>query len=335
VCRLELDASALTGSWDPRFTIAGFTGHDGIAPTVYDFARDVDGSIVATGAFGYLGATHVEPLLRLRDGVWQPARTTWQLTPRGSGFSAIAIDAGGRLALATYDDFGPRSGQIWLDDGTGLRVIGSFLGLVRRLHWFGGKLWVAGWMQIKTLTQGLAVWDGTQWAAPPGGAPDGFAFELIDDGAELLVGGAFNRIGGVSASSVAAFDGKTWRPLSFPGTAVYALARAPDGELYAGGAFGNLGEGAGGFARWTGTQWTLAASSPIWSLTPARSTSRVAFTPWALAVTRCRSSRPRSRASTACGTHSTTAPSSRSRRGSSPGAAVTRAPSRCGTCRGR
>jgi hypothetical protein len=118
-------------------------------------------------------------------------------------------------------------------------------------------------MQIKTLTQGLAVWDGKQWAAPPGGAPDGVAFELIDDGAELLVGGAFNRIGGVATSAVAAFDGKAWRPLSFPGVAVYALARAPDGELYAGGAFGNLSEGAGGFARWTGTTWTLAAGGVV------------------------------------------------------------------------
>jgi len=265
VCRLDLDGSALTGSWDPRFTIAGFTGHDGRAPTVYDFARDIDGSIVATGAFQYLGSTRVEPLLRLRDGVWRPARTTWELTPPGSGFSAIAIDTGGRLALATGDDFGPRSGQIWLDDGSGLRVIGAFGGMIRRLHWFRGKLWAAGWMQLKdkSLAQGLAVWDGTAWAAPPGGAPDGFAFELVDDGAELLVGGAFNHIGGLATSAVAAFDGTAWRPMSFPGVAVYALSRAPDGQLYAGGAFGNLGRGAGGFARWTGDSWTLAAGGVV------------------------------------------------------------------------
>jgi hypothetical protein len=46
-CRLDLDAASLTGTWDPRFTIPGFTGPDGRAPTVYDFARDIDGSIVA------------------------------------------------------------------------------------------------------------------------------------------------------------------------------------------------------------------------------------------------------------------------------------------------
>jgi len=128
VCRLDLAAAALTGSWDPRFTIPGLLGPDGHAPTLYDFARDVDGSIVATGQFHYLGDRRVEPLIRLRDGVWQPARTSWELTPPGSGFSAIAIDGAGTLALATYDDFGPRAGQLWLDDGSGLRVMARSMG---------------------------------------------------------------------------------------------------------------------------------------------------------------------------------------------------------------
>lgn len=264
VCRAELQSPALRGDWDARFTVAGFTGPDGHSPTLYDFARDVDGSIIAAGEFRYVGGTRVEPLMRLRDGQWQPARTTWELPPPGSGFSAISIDAGGQLALATYDDFGERSGEIWLDDGSGLRVIGAFQGLIRRLHWFGGKLWVAGWMQLgDDRIQGLAVWDGTAWTAPPGGAPDGFAFELIEDGNELVVGGAFSEIGGAAAGSVAAFDGTRWRALDFPDVAVYALARGADGELYAGGAFGNLGDDAGGLARWTGTEWVKAAGGVV------------------------------------------------------------------------
>jgi len=261
-CGLQLDAASLSGSWDPRFTIPGFIGPDGHSPTLYDFARDVDGSIVAAGEFRYLGGTHVEPLMRLRDGVWQPARTTWELEPPGSGFSAIAIDAGGRLALATYDDFGTRSGEIWLDDGTGLRVIGTFDGMIRKLHWFGGKLWAAGWTQLhegSAVIQGLAVWDGSAWAAPPSGAMDGFAYELVEDGSELLVGGVFSQLGGLTTSAVAAFDGTTWRPLDFPGVGVYALARGPDGELYAGGAFGEFADGAGGLARWDGKAWVEAA----------------------------------------------------------------------------
>jgi hypothetical protein len=262
VCSLDVDSTALAGgTWDTRFTIPGFTGPDGHSPTVYDFARDVDGSIVAAGEFHYLGGEQVEPLLRYKNGQWGPARTTWELPPPGSGFSAIAIDAQGHMALATYDDFGDRSGEIWLDDGSGLRVIGEFDGLVRRIAWYGGQLWVAGYDQITTggtPIQGLAVWDGTTWAAPPGGATDGFAFTLVQDGNDLLVGGSFGEIGGITAASVAAYDGTTWRALDFPGSAVYALARDASNELYAGGTFGDQFGPTGGIAHWTGTAWELA-----------------------------------------------------------------------------
>src|SRR4051812_43518591 len=61
VCSVALDAASLSGSWDPRFTIAGFTGPDGLAPIVYDFAADIDGSIVAAGKFGYVGSAAVAP----------------------------------------------------------------------------------------------------------------------------------------------------------------------------------------------------------------------------------------------------------------------------------
>jgi hypothetical protein len=262
VCSLDLAADALAGgTWDPRFTVAGFTGPDGHAPTVYDFARDIDGSILATGEFRYVGSDRVEPLMRLKNGVWQPARSTWELTPSGMGFSAIAVAPDGKLALATYDDFGARSGEIWLDDGTGLRKIGAFDGLIRRLAWYGGKLWAAGWDQVHSGTtelQGLAVWDGTTWSAPPGGSPTGFVYELVQDGNELLVGGVFDHVGGIAANSVAAYNGTTWRALSFTvPKGVYALARGADNQLYAGGAFGDLGNGAGGIVRWNGTTWTL------------------------------------------------------------------------------
>jgi hypothetical protein len=262
VCSLDVDSTALaSGTWDTRFTIPGFTGPDGHAPTVYDFARDVDGSIIAAGQFHYLGGEHVEPLLRYKNDQWGPARTTWELQPPDSGFSAIAIDATGRLALATYDDFGERSGEIWLDDGSGLRVIGEFDGLVRTLAWYDDQLWVAGWDQITTADtpiQGLAVWNGATWTPPPGGPIDSFAFELVKDGDDLLVGGDFTQIGGISAASVAAYDGTSWRALDFPNTAVYALARDASNELYAGGTFGDQFGPTGGFAHWTGTAWELA-----------------------------------------------------------------------------
>jgi hypothetical protein len=266
VCRTDLAAGDLaSGAWDPRFTVPGVAGMDGIAPTLFDFARDLDGSIVAAGKLDYLGADRVAPLLRLREGRWQPARTTWELPLPGAGFSAVAIGPDGALALATYDNFPPYTGELWLDDGSGLRVIGRFAGAIRRLAWYDGGLWAGGWMEVAlegdAVIRGLAVWNGATWSPPPGGATGGFVHELVLDGDELLVGGNFAEMGGIAAANVAAYDGVSWRALGLPGDlGVYALARGPDGELYAGGALGDFGDddAAGGLARWTGTAWVKA-----------------------------------------------------------------------------
>lgn len=260
------DDSPLRGRWDPQFTVTGFTGHDGRAPTVYDFARDIDGSLLAAGNFEYLGGSRVPPLLRLSaGGAWQPARVDWgTMTVPPSGFSSVAVDATGKLALAGFHDFGvleARNGEIWVDDGTGLRSIGQFDGLVRKVRWIDGKLWVVGPMRVKTRDGiiGVAVWDGTAWAPPPGGDAEGFGYEIYEDGDELVIAGNFTRIGGIVANSVAAFNGTTWRALDFPETSVYTIQRGPDGELYAGGTFGLTFGATGGLARWNGAGWELTA----------------------------------------------------------------------------
>jgi hypothetical protein len=253
-------ADLATGIWDPRFTIAGFSGHDGIAPTVHDFAIDADGALVATGRFQWIGSDRVEPLVRWTGAAWEPARETWELPAPLDGFSAIAIDPlSGGLALATNDSFGERDGEIWIDDGTGLRTVGAFAGQVRTLAWFDGDLWAAGLFELDGVG-GLAVWDGAAWSAPPGGGiGDGAAFELLVDGGTLVVGGMFETIGGIDARSIAGFDGATWTDLGLPETRiVYALARDADGLLYAGGALGFQGGGqTGGLVRRDGDTWTL------------------------------------------------------------------------------
>jgi hypothetical protein len=257
-CGEGIATSALSGgSWDDRFTIAGFSGPDGIAPIVYDFATDTDGTLVATGRFAYFEGEHVAPLMRWKNGAWEPARSEWQLTPPGDGFSAIAIAPDGDLALATADSFGEKDGEIWIDDGTGLVSVGAYSGLVRSLAFYAGRLWVAGVFTIAdTSISGLATWDGTSWSAAPGGALAGNAFELTVDPSGLWLGGAFTSVGGVAALNVAHYDGTTWTAYDFAGAlAIYALARTTSGELYAGGAYGELFDQASGVAKWDGAAW--------------------------------------------------------------------------------
>ncbi|APR80203.1 putative autotransporter protein [Minicystis rosea] len=245
------------GDWDHRFTIAGLTGHDGLAPTVHDFAREPDGSVIATGRFQWFEGKPVPPLVRFHDGVWEAARTTWELPAPLDGFSAIAVATNGDLALATNDSFGDRDGEIWIDEGSGLTSIASFKGQVRSLAWFDGRLWVAGVFQLDgaTSVEGLATWDGSTWSAAPGGALQGSAFELLVDGDTLFIGGAFTGVGGIAAANVASYDGAVWTPFDFADAmAIYALARTEGGSLYAGGVYGDL-MNAGGIARWSGSAW--------------------------------------------------------------------------------
>ncbi len=243
------------GAWDDRFTIGGVASQLGTAPVVFDFATDVDGSVIAAGRFDSHAGEAVPPLLRWRNDAWEPARTTWEIPPPEDGFSAVAVSDAGALALATNTSYGVPAGEIWLDDGEGLVSIGAFDGLVRRMAFFDGALWVAGNFALEDgSVSGLAVWNGTAWTAPPGGAVDGPVYELLLDGESLLVGGSFTAIGGTSAANVAAWDGAAWSAYPFTDAlTVYALARH-GGELYAGGAHVDY-EAASGLARWTGAGW--------------------------------------------------------------------------------
>ena len=204
--------------WDPRFTIAGVTGPDGLTPKVFDFALDGEGGVLAAGYFQYLGAARVEPLLRAgKDGVWQAARERWELPVPPAGFGAVAVGPDGELALASYDPLGERSSRIWLDTGGGLEVIGRASGLVRALQFHDGALWAGGNFQLAgSDIAGLAVWNGVAWSAAPGGAVNGPVYELAEIGDSLFAAGGFTSVGGVAAQRVAEWNGAAWVAYDLP-----------------------------------------------------------------------------------------------------------------------
>jgi hypothetical protein len=259
-------------AWDTRFTLAGIAGPDGDAPHVADFARDVDGSVLAAGRFRWLGQTSVHPLLRGDATQWENARDEWQLEPEPfGGLSAVAVGPAGELALATTGV----SPQIWVDTGSGLESIAtladlsSFFQYVRALAWYDGQLWAAGAFTIAGGPSHLAVWNGASWSAPPGGAADGPVYELLIESDTLHVAGAFDDVGGIAAAQVATWNGSTWQALdlNWPGE-VYALAIDASGNLAAGGFFSDEGGDCpthGSVAQWTGTTWEMlgaGVSSP-------------------------------------------------------------------------
>jgi hypothetical protein len=245
--------------WDARFSTAGVAGGDGLAPTVYELLQANDGDLLAAGYFRWQGARRVPPVIRLRDDAWLPA---WQ-GQLGDALMATALaqSADGRYAVAT-------DRELRLGDAESLAAIGRFDGLVRRLEWRGDELWVAGWFELEDGPSNLARWTGEAWLEPPGGAANGPVYVLQADGDGLLVGGDFGSVGGITAQSLARFDGQQWSALDIAGR-VHAAQRI-EGELYIGGSFAFEGTASGGVARRSGDGWMPVGQGfslgPVWGV---------------------------------------------------------------------
>ncbi len=128
----------------------------------------------------------------------------------------------------------------------------------------------------------LASWDGSGWSglgsdgagggaiAPSSLAPSPTVFALAVSGSDLFVGGSFIDVAGIpEADAIARWDGSSWFSMGSGDVntgsgavdgAVYALA-VLGSDLFAGGAFANVGTLAGdSVAKWDGTAWSALGS---------------------------------------------------------------------------
>ena len=134
-------ADALPGTladaqWDPRFTVAGLAGQDGIMPIARDLVLDEDGALLVAGYFRW-GDGHPMSALARHDDMWTGAPRGWDALP-DSGFTAIALGPNGELAAASNDLAMQGDGEIRIDDVLVGRIrptIGEMGGL---------NLWVVG-----------------------------------------------------------------------------------------------------------------------------------------------------------------------------------------------
>ncbi|MGY3089509.1 hypothetical protein ACVWYF_002557 [Hymenobacter sp. UYAg731] len=116
---------------------------------------------------------------------------------------------------------------------------------------------------------GVAKWNGTAWSSLGVGTANGvngtvYALAVAGNG-DVYAGGDFSQAGGAAANRVARWNGTAWSSLGtgtangvgMAGNAVYALAVAGNGDVYAGGLFQQAGGAtANHVARWNGTAWS-------------------------------------------------------------------------------
>jgi hypothetical protein len=207
----------------------------------------------------------------------------------GSEWSALGSGMGNQpaevFALAVYKDrliaggrFQTAGGQpvshlaAW--DGVSWSPLGSGVsGEVRALIVYDGKLVVGGEFATAggVASPGIAAWDGSTWSALGSGATGNWctmggevrALAIYHN--RLVAAGQFRTIGGVDASSIAAWNGSSWSPLGaginngqcgqVSTLAVY------DDRLIAGGSFYNADEVyVIDIAAWDGSAWSAMGS---------------------------------------------------------------------------
>jgi len=114
------------------------------------------------------------------------------------------------------------------------------------------------------------MWDGTRWL-PLGSGFDEYVREIVAYKGQLIVGGTFRRVNGVSASRIARWNGQAWEPFGAEviGNEVRAFAVAGD-DLFVGGSFSKIGTlTVGNIAKWNGTSWSALATGvtgEVWSI---------------------------------------------------------------------
>ena len=146
-------------------------------------------------------------------------------------------------------------GNAWSSLGAGVDV-----GWVTALEVYddgtGPALYVGG-----TEEPGIAKWDGTIWSLVGNSMDDtdGWvrALAVFDDGTgqALYAAGSFSTVGGVTAASIAKWDGLSWSPLGAglngQGRALIAFDDGTKSALYVGGWFSTAGENvSAGIAKW-------------------------------------------------------------------------------------
>ncbi|WP_167856723.1 T9SS type A sorting domain-containing protein [Hymenobacter aquaticus] len=146
----------------------------------------------------------------------------------------------------------------WLPLGGGIDGGGVFALAVQGTEVYaGGTFSQAGGAPVRR----IAKWNGGAWSTVGSGIDEdkggGDVFALAKNGPDLYAGGNFPAAGGVTAFSVAKWNGSVWSAVS-PGNGGTIRAVAVSGtQVYVGGSFDRIGNiFTGCVAKWDGTTWS-------------------------------------------------------------------------------
>jgi hypothetical protein len=246
-----------------------------------------DGSVYVAGHFNEIDGVPAFSVARwdgqqwraLGMGLTNPGFSEGTLQESRVYALAIGADgvlyAGGEFLYAgevTANSVARWDGNAWSAFGGGVTTdngISVQPGIVRAIALNGANVFAGGQFNRAdgAPAANIAGWNGSGWSALGAGVSAQFESEpvlrsLMMAGQTLIAGGTFTRAGNVAMRGIARWDGQAWSPMAEPlvhdfDVEVHALARAANGEFFAGGRFTGAGADKLVFniARWTGTRW--------------------------------------------------------------------------------
>ncbi len=274
-CLLVASAAAQTPSWSPEFATAGLGG------TVYRL-ETFRNELYAGGEWFAAKGGVIRGIARFDGSEWHPVGTGIDLVNYsypylGPWVRAMTVYNGELILAGIFDRAGgaPAS-YIARFDGTTLRPLGGGLQLtydeadVRALAVYGNELYAAGHFDLAggQPANGIARWDGTTWRPLGSGLmvsinnTVGFPRSLHVHNGMLIVGGEFDRAGGVVARNIAAWNGASFAALGAGASYTVWSLESLGTSLVAAGQF-QIGANVAMVAVWNGSAWSeLGAGAP-------------------------------------------------------------------------
>ena len=254
---------------------AGIGDEGSSTAVVYALAVAANGDVYAGGEFTRAGGAAATNVARWNGTAWSSLGTGTSNGVNGR-VSALAVTSSGDVYVGGYftqaggtaANYVARwNGTAWSSLGTG--AANGVNSPVRALAVAGnGEVYVGGqFTQAGGATASrVARWNGTAWSTLGTGTTNGVngyvtALTIASTG-DLYAGGDFTQAGGTVANKVAKWNGTAWSSLGTGtanglGSVVYALALAPNGDVYVGGYFTQAGGTAANYVtRWNGTAWS-------------------------------------------------------------------------------
>ncbi len=246
------DFSNIGGIYSPNIAAWDGTSWSTVGPIVQGSVARLsiynDGGtdkLIAGGPFGRIGSSNINCVAMWNGSYWSGL---------GSGVNTLAhaftsfndnLIVGGWFTSAggmATNHIASWNGSSWSTLGSG--VYGSDNAYVYTLATYNNQVFAGGSFDSAgtIAVRNLAMWDGSTWS--PVGTGLGFSsaitypavYSLGPFDGKLIVGGRFDSAGGAPVSSIASWDGTSWKAIGTEAVSVGAIYDF-NSELYAAGSF--------------------------------------------------------------------------------------------------